>query len=71
MQDHLTFEPFTGKAGATVYNQDSELISSCTGISKSFNFSSSNIAICILSLTNRVEFKEVLVSIAVPNNFGS
>jgi len=70
MHNYFTFEPFTGKAGATVRSHDSKLISSCAELSKSLNFSSSNIAICILCLINS-ESMQVFISTAVPNNFGS
>lgn len=49
---NFTLEPFTGNAGATARNQASVLISCCTGISRSFNFSSFNIAICALCLAS-------------------
>jgi len=70
MHNYFTFEPFTGKTGATVRSQDSELISSCVGISKSLNFSSSNIAISTLRLI-KIESIQVFTSATVPSNFGS
>lgn len=59
--------------GATVRNQDSELVSCCAKVSSldSINFLLFSIAICVLYLTNNESEQQIFTLVAASNNFGS